>query len=74
MSHCAHDDRKIARPLQHPGSVTVATAIQDQFFRTPGLKPRLPKFLCPQSLGVPQQRRPEYPAFVALAAASFQSF
>jgi hypothetical protein len=36
MPHGAHNDRKIASALQHPGSVIVATTIQDQFFGKPG--------------------------------------
>jgi hypothetical protein len=45
VPHGAHDDRKIAGPLQHPGSVIVATTVQDEFFRKSSFKPRLPEFL-----------------------------
>ena len=46
MPHCAHDDRKIAGPLQHPGSVIVAPSkIQDKFFRKPCFTTSLAEFL-----------------------------
>jgi len=74
VPHGAHDDRKIASALQHPGSVIVATTIQDQFFRKPGLKPRLPKFLVHGRQMSRSSERREDPAFAALPAARLQSF
>jgi len=74
VPHGAHHDRKIACALQHPGTVIVATTVQDQFFRKPSFKPRLPEFLVHGRQVSRSRESREDPAFAALPAAGLQSF
>jgi len=72
VPHGAHDDRKIASALQHPGTEIMATAVQDQFLRKPRFTTSLAEFPVHGRQMSGSREGLEDPAFATFPAASLQ--
>jgi len=81
VPHGAHDDRKIASALQHPGTEIMATAVQHQFLGSPASQRAWRNFLstvvrCPEAekaLKIQPSRRSPQRAFNSSRARSLSA-